>query len=155
MLFSGYVSNVSKPFELKSKPNTEGCFFTLMVNSGEKSAKYIKCLTYSKSLITVLLQSTKNTIILVENGYPDTSYSKEYVNTATHKEGVYLQHFVVTGWSEYGILETQEQKDRVFQEELDRARQKNQSQPATEPTTKTFDWDWDLDEIPKGENENR
>lgn len=153
MLFSGYVSSVSKPFELKSKPNTEGCFFTLMVNSGEKSAKYIKCLTYSKSLITVLLQSTKNTIILVENGYPDTSYSKEYVNTATQKEGVYLQHFVVTGWSEYGVLEIHEQEEKILQDKLDRVRQKIESQQVTEPTTKTFEWDWDLDDEPKGNND--
>lgn len=107
MLFSGFVSNVSKPFALKSNQNVKGVFFTLMVNNGDKNAKYIKCLTYSKTLIDVLENSTNFTVIRVLKGYPDTSYSKDYLNIVTRKEGLSIQHFVVTSW------------DTVFNNELE------------------------------------
>lgn len=136
MLFSGYVGSVSKPFNLKSSPNSMGMFFTLMVNGGDKSAKYIKCLTYNKNLIYALEHSTKDTIIIVENGYPDTSFSKDYINKATNKEGVYLQHFVVTAWSYLGE-EIQIKEEPTKEEVL-----KILEEP-TKQKDELDDWNWD------------
>lgn len=137
MLFRGFISNVSKPFALKSSQNKTGMFFTVMKNH-EGNSKYIKCLTYSKSLIEDLMISNDNNTIVVESGYPDTSYSREYTNTKTGKEGLYLQHFLVTDAYVEGLHDeptkeevlkiVEEPKKEIFREDV-----------------KEFDWDWDLD----------
>lgn len=146
MLFSGYISNVSKVFSLKSSPNTQAVFFTIMRNSKE-GAKYIKCLTYSKSLINDLLVSNENNILVVESGYPDTSYSKDYVNSKTGKEGILLQHFLVTDAYVDGLETLKNEIKEPSKEEVLKIVEEKEE-------VKEFDWDWDLDTKETNTNEN-
>lgn len=127
MLFSGIVCDVSKSFQIKGNNGSNAIFFTIMKNT-KGSAKYIKCLTSDENLINDLVRNSKSNDIfmIVNDGYPDTSYSKDYLNTVTNKQGVYLQHFVVTN----ALINMKEVKQENTPEIS-----KNQN----------FDWDWDLD----------
>lgn len=159
MLFSGIVCDVSKSFQLKGTNGGNGIFFTVMKNN-KGSAKYIKCLTSNSTLIKDLLtMSGSNEIyIIVKCGYPDTSYSKDYYNTKTQKEGVYLQHFVVTN-AIVDMREIKEDDNFDEQEVIVKKSEKVDNDEAWADITKeeknTFDWDWDLDEDTKENNENR
>lgn len=155
MLFNGMVADVSKAFQVKAQHGGTGIFFTVMRNINN-SAKFIKCVTYNSQLITDLLMmsASRSIYIIVKGGYPDTSYSKDYLNTVTNKQGVYLQHFVVTN----AIVDMRELgEDDDEEEEVIKSEKVDNDEAWAEitkddPKELEIDWDWETKETKTNEN---